>query len=142
MSKRLCVRAILKTKEGRIGLVHRIKRGKEYWVAPGGGVEPNEAYHDALRREIREEVGAEIADISPQPIFRQETDCHINLYFSCRETSRTEPQGEEYFLFQSPNNLFEIQYLEPSRIGEVNLVPPELRPLLPNLLKGSDEPLT
>src|SRR4029079_10654003 len=35
------------------------------WALPGGGVEESERIDDALRREIREELGIEIASMTP-----------------------------------------------------------------------------
>ena len=39
------------------------------WESPGGKVEGNEAWHDALRRELREEVGVELSGISEHALW-------------------------------------------------------------------------
>ncbi|MFH1030644.1 MAG: NUDIX domain-containing protein, partial [bacterium] len=58
MKKR--VRAIIR-KENNILLIHRIKKGKEYWVFPGGGVEDiDENNNTALIRECKEELGVDV----------------------------------------------------------------------------------
>lgn len=56
--QREAVRAILLNTEGKIALIHAQKYN--YYKLPGGGIQPNENHEQALRRELLEEVGAEI----------------------------------------------------------------------------------
>ncbi|HEY2325848.1 MAG TPA: NUDIX hydrolase [Gaiellaceae bacterium] len=58
MEPRIRVSAILRW-QGRILLCRQEKPGKEYWLLPGGGVEEGETLTEALRRELREELGIE-----------------------------------------------------------------------------------
>ena len=48
--------------QGRVLLCRQEKPGKEYWLLPGGGVDGGESMIEALRRELREELGVE-ADV-------------------------------------------------------------------------------
>lgn len=60
MIKRRVVRAVLLTTDQRV-LLMRVQEpvsGIEFWVTPGGGLEPGESDEDALRREVAEETGA------------------------------------------------------------------------------------
>jgi TDG/mug DNA glycosylase family protein len=64
---REAVRAIVLDAAGRVLLV-RIEHpvsGESWWITPGGGVDPGESEEDALRRELREEVGLDGATIGP-----------------------------------------------------------------------------
>ena len=61
MEPRIRVSAILKW-QGRVLLCRQEKPGKEYWLLPGGGVDGGETIIEALRRELREELGVE-ADV-------------------------------------------------------------------------------
>jgi 8-oxo-dGTP diphosphatase len=55
---RIRVSALLRWQD-RILLIRHEKPGKEYWLLPGGGVEAGESLVDAMRRELREELGFE-----------------------------------------------------------------------------------
>jgi ADP-ribose pyrophosphatase YjhB (NUDIX family) len=61
MEPRLRVSAILRWQD-RVLLCRQEKPGREYWLLPGGGVDSGETLIEALRRELREELGIE-ADV-------------------------------------------------------------------------------
>ncbi len=57
------VRGILLTQNNSLLLIKRVKPNSStpYWVAPGGGVEPvDRTLRAALRRELEEELGAQV----------------------------------------------------------------------------------
>ena len=60
---RIRVSAVLRW-HGRILLCRHEKRGKEYWLLPGGGLEPNESLFECGEREVMEETGLTVKVIS------------------------------------------------------------------------------
>jgi 8-oxo-dGTP diphosphatase len=59
------------------------------WVMPGGKIGLGEPMHSALRREVREEVGIDVAVGELLDVFEHvtpgaENDHHVILYYRCR----------------------------------------------------------
>jgi 8-oxo-dGTP diphosphatase len=63
-------------KDGRILLCHRSPDRRWYpdvWDLPGGHVEPGETSTEALRRELREELGVSVRSLARHPLTRLRT---------------------------------------------------------------------
>ena len=68
--KRDIVGAFIFSSDGKLLLGKNIKGGvySGCWVIPGGGIETGETKVDALKREVKEEVGIEIANAEIEQI--------------------------------------------------------------------------
>ena len=62
---REAVRALVIDTDDRILLVRFDFPARTVWATPGGGMDPGEGPHDALRRELIEEIGLHDPDIGP-----------------------------------------------------------------------------
>ena len=66
---------------GRVLLARRRDIG--WWNLPGGGLESGEAVDEGLRREVREEVHAEIEIVRPVGIYSKPQKKEVVLTFLC-----------------------------------------------------------
>ncbi|MFV0306552.1 MAG: NUDIX domain-containing protein [Desertimonas sp.] len=62
---RAAVRAVVLDPDDRVMLVRFEFPTATVWALPGGGIEPGECDHDALRRELGEELGLVDVEIGP-----------------------------------------------------------------------------
>ena len=74
-------RAILYLENNRMVLIHRIKPDRDYYVFPGGGLEPGETELDALVREGREELGVTLEPV--KLLYELESAKDIQYFFLC-----------------------------------------------------------
>ena len=101
---RKVVRAILLNEENKIALI-KIKGDdifghRDYFETPGGGIKLGETRHQALQREIEEEVGVNICDIKfiarVIDFYNLINRRNDNYFYLCRVKCKTEQHLEEY----------------------------------------------
>jgi 8-oxo-dGTP pyrophosphatase MutT (NUDIX family) len=94
--QRQFVRVIIGDAEGKILIVgHRASR-KRYWNFPGGKVEEDESPEEAARREVREETGLLLGDLSlVHEDFYKLEGCVWKGYFFRAESDGAKPKNME-----------------------------------------------
>ncbi len=115
------VYALAFTEEGRLLLVGG-GPGDPGWWLPGGGVEAGEGPEEALARELREEAGARLHNLTPigaQRVHDPASGCEVHAFYRCRVT-------------------FSEHFVPRHEVRQHCLVPPE--EFLDTLFWGRDDP--
>lgn len=86
------------------------------WEFPGGKVEPGENHHEALVREIHEELGARVrigtALVHPDGFWRISDRYRLHLYFAEVADGRVEPSGShDSLVWLSADQLWSLDWL-------------------------------
>ena len=79
------VRAVFMTPDHRLLLmkVQEPVTGSEFWITPGGGLEPGESDEEGLRREVAEETGGRYFRLGP-PIWTRKYEFSWDCYLRHR----------------------------------------------------------
>ncbi len=78
--KKVSVMAWIEDPFGQVLFVRQTK-GQGRWTLPGGKVKTGEPLVNALRREVREEIGAEVATAAPVDIFDRPQAGSVTILF-------------------------------------------------------------
>ncbi len=119
--KRVRVVAAVVRRGGRILVTRRFPGGPlgGLWEFPGGKVEPGEAEPDALAREIREELGCDVA--VGELLFRHDHDyahVHVELaFYACTMADDAAPRCL---------GVAELAWAEPSALGTYAFCPADV----------------
>jgi ADP-ribose pyrophosphatase YjhB (NUDIX family) len=86
--------AIIVNPAGEVLLLKHVFRAGSGWGIPGGFIETNEQPEEAVRRELREEVGLELSSV--RLVFvRTFRHRQIELIFRCQPNGEAHPRGLE-----------------------------------------------
>lgn len=72
-----------------------LRRDIDWWNLPGGGMEPGETVEEAMRREVREETGLEVAVERLVGVYSKPQKQEVVLTFLCRITGGQPSPTEE-----------------------------------------------
>ena len=115
----------------KILLIHRWKNGQEYFVIPGGTIEPGEKALEAALREMKEEVNLSFSADQLRTAFSLNNQGKKEHYFYTELYTAETPfiQGEELER-SNPKNIYQPEWVSLRDIDSHNLRPESLKSLL------------
>lgn len=136
---RTIVAAVLMSKDGQI-LLGKLRKGGVYpncWHIPGGGVDEGETLTQALAREVKEEVGLEIADLPMKLLSDTDTDqaektdkvtgeqLLVTMQFNTYQVNFPVDAGQ--IQIQPNDDLHECRWVSIQDLGDYKLTPPSVK---------------
>ena len=118
-------------KDGKLLLMHRFNKGREYWVFPGGGVEEGETPAQAAVREIYEETTIDVTINKLLYQIKWDTG-EQNYFYLCEYVSgepRLHPDSVEVEEMKGGEQVYEPMWVEISRLPSLTLYQLEIRDL-------------
>ena len=91
----ISVGAVVIDAQGRVLLLKHVFRMGSGWGIPGGFMEKREQPDEALRRELREEVGLELDQLEIVIVRMVEKARHLEIIFRCRSRGQATPRSNE-----------------------------------------------
>ena len=154
---REAVRALVVDGDDRVLLVRFEFPERTVWAIPGGGIDPGESDHDALRRELREEIGLDSPEIGAHlwnrlhiiPFIDGMWDGQREKAYHVRIPSGFEPQPQFSWEQLNAERVFEFRWWTAAELrsaadsGDIFTAPSSLAELVEDLLTNgppSDPP--
>jgi 8-oxo-dGTP diphosphatase len=115
-------------------VIHRIKNGREYYILPGGGIESNENIEAACIREVKEETGLHVTQLSP--IFAYNNQGNSETYFRVQVISGTPILGKPEVDQHSPEDQYLLEWIAYDQLSKINLLPDAAKTLCLEIMQS------
>lgn len=129
-----CVGVVFK--DNKVLTFWRYRKGREYYILPGGTLEEGEQQEETLIREMMEETNLEVK------IEKRLLDYYNNYehprtdhYFLITEFNGEIKLGSPELTHQHKENIFRPEWIDLDKLKEINLMPEEVKLQLIDLLK-------
>ncbi|MBA3064529.1 NUDIX domain-containing protein [Candidatus Woesearchaeota archaeon] len=117
--------AVIIIDKDKVLLLHRIKKGKDYYVIPGGTIEEDEKPEEAAVREIKEETNF---DIELGEVFCRVNDfMHNGIYFLAKKFSGELRLGGPELQRVNDNNQYHLEWVHKKDLQKLLLYPKEVK---------------
>jgi 8-oxo-dGTP diphosphatase len=100
--------AIIFNDEKKVLLLDHVLRPNSGWALPGGFLKSDELAHEALRREIREEIGLNATDL--RVLFVNTYRRHVEIFFNVKAEGEAKVGSREIIGYR----WFEVKELPPN----------------------------
>lgn len=87
--------AVVRDERGRVLLLEHVFRAGNGWGIPGGFIERGEQPEEAVRRELREEVGLELEEAELAFVRTLNRPTQVEIIFRCRPRGSMGPRSME-----------------------------------------------
>ena len=117
--------AVIIIDRDRILLLRRIKKGKEYYVIPGGTIEDDEKLEETAVREIKEEtnLNVELGDV----FCRVNDFMHNGTYFLAKKFSGELMFGGPELQVMNNDNQYHLEWVHKKDLQKLLLYPEEVK---------------
>ena len=124
--------AALIVQNKRLLVIYRQKLDREYYVLPGGSVEPGESIEQACVREVREETGLDV--VIQRQIWTYVNNGRTEHYFWATVVGGKVLLGYPEGARQSASNRYTLGWIDAQQLAQINLQPAALREVVQHYL--------
>jgi 8-oxo-dGTP diphosphatase len=121
-------------RNGKLLLIHRQKKGREFYVLPGGGVDLEESFEEACIREVKEETGLDTLGL--RLVSRYITLEKEENYYLTEVTPGEPVLGGAEAIRQSPDDTYSFVWAEAAQLESLSLQPAAARRICLEILRG------
>lgn len=126
--------------DGKVLLFHRLNRGYEYYVFPGGGIDPGETPEQTAVRETLEEASCEVKAVKVLYVNEHDTDAS-QTFVLCKYVSGVPAVGkgteeEKNMHNKSLGQFYETHWYDLQELPKLRLYPIEVYEFLEEDIKN------